>query len=868
MRVARIAAIMLVAILLLVYAPGIADGAKGLTNKGSFTVSFQFPDVETVDNGDGTVSLAMEGYESSGYEGLPCLPGKVFSIALPPGTRAETVTVKNMRWETLPGSFLVQWGQPVVDMDEPPRSVPAGAVYDSELPYPSQAVVLEGNGLMRTCCIARVMITPLRYYPLQGTLERAAEVDIEISYGAGEEGGDPLLSEPLDGLAEEVIYNYEQARGWYAAGGADVSESGEGMAAAAGDEANYLIITADGLVNAVAPLKAFKQSQGMSVKVATVSSIQTSYPGTDLPERIRNYLIANYIDWGTHYVLLVGTHASLPMRQCYANGADDSLTDYYYSDLTGDWDLNNDGVYGYYWGGDRGEGGVDFYPEVHVGRIACDDPTDVNAICEKMVAFQQDAGDWKHKALLLGAALYFPNESGPGSEGIFGSRDTEKVKDETLDPLGYTSTTMYEKEGITLGQDPTPCDMPLTQANVLAKWPGDFGVVYWHAHGSPENVSRKIWTTDDGDEVPEFPSEIVYVDFISSADASGLDNDHPSVVYSTSCLTAKPEEASSLDKALMKDGAVAFIGASRTVSPFTALDTSFWEYFLEDGYRIGQAFKLGAIYADNDPNGWGPAEWDYIFNLNLYGDPSMSMDPEAPTITGVNPDSGRSSQTVSVTVSGTNFLAGAQVRLRRTGEADICATEVNVVSNNQITCVLDLTDAAEGVWDVVVINPDGQCAILTSGFKVILNAWYLAEGCTDGGMETWVLVQNPNDTPVSVDLTFMTSSGPMDGPQDFSLGPNSRTSFNANLFVTDYNVSTRVEAQGGNVICERAMYGPGRAWAHDSIGVTTTADTWYLAEGCTDGGMETWVLVQNPNDTPVSVDLTFMTSSGPMDGPQ
>jgi len=108
----------------------------------------------------------------------------------------------------------------------------------------------------------------------------------------------------------------------------------------------------------------------------------------------------------------------------------------------------------------------------------------------------------------------------------------------------------------------------------------------------------------------------------------------------------------------------------------------------------------------------------------------------------------------------------------------------------------------------------------------------------------------------------------VDGPQDFAIPANSRTSFDAGLFVTGWDVSTKVKATGGKVICERAMYGNGRTWAHDSIGVTAPSDTWYLAEGCTEGGMETWILVQNPGNSEVKVDLTFMTGSGPVDGPQ
>ena len=46
----------------------------------------------------------------------------------------------------------------------------------------------------------------------------------------------------------------------------------------------------------------------------------------------------------------------------------------------------------------------------------------------------------------------------------------------------------------------------------------------------------------------------------------------------------------------------------------------------------------------------------------------------------------------------------------------------------------------------------------------------------------------------------------------------SRVTFKANDYVTNYNVSTKVEATDGNVVCERSMYGNDRTWAHDSIG--------------------------------------------------
>ena len=100
------------------------------------------------------------------------------------------------------------------------------------------------------------------------------------------------------------------------------------------------------------------------------------------------------------------------------------------------------------------------------------------------------------------------------------------------------------------------------------------------------------------------------------------------------------------------------------------------------------------------------------------------------------------------------------------------------------------------------------------------DTWYLAEDCTAGDFETWVLVQNPNPDPVTVDLAFMTSQGKKDGPQGFEIAGNSRTSFNLGTMVVDWDVSTKVVSHGGDVICERAMYGGNKTWAHDSVGYT------------------------------------------------
>jgi Papain family cysteine protease/Family of unknown function (DUF5719)/IPT/TIG domain len=151
-------------------------------------------------------------------------------------------------------------------------------------------------------------------------------------------------------------------------------------------------------------------------------------------------------------------------------------------------------------------------------------------------------------------------------------------------------------------------------------------------------------------------------------------------------------------------------------------------------------------------------------------------------------------------------------------------------------------------------------------FGVVNSIWYLPEGCTGAGFETWVLVQNPNGTPAHVNITYMTPAGAVEGPAAV-VGANSRQTFNvADTVPGEWNVSTRVTSDKP-IIAEHAMYGNGRKWGSESVGVEAPARTWYLAEGSTADGFETWILVQNPNSAPVGVQVNYMTARGKVGGP-
>jgi hypothetical protein len=134
-----------------------------------------------------------------------------------------------------------------------------------------------------------------------------------------------------------------------------------------------------------------------------------------------------------------------------------------------------------------------------------------------------------------------------------------------------------------------------------------------------------------------------------------------------------------------------------------------------------------------------------------------------------------------------------------------------------------------------------------------------------------VLVQNPQDTPTDVTVTYMTPTGALAQPT-FSVPANSRKTIRVNdvspangysLDVSNTDFSTGVHGSQP-IIAERAMYwdsGAGEA-CHDSIGMSAPHTTFYLPDGQVSPDVETWTLVQNPNAAPVQVEVTYLSPDG------
>ncbi|MFY9558131.1 MAG: IPT/TIG domain-containing protein, partial [Blastocatellia bacterium] len=84
--------------------------------------------------------------------------------------------------------------------------------------------------------------------------------------------------------------------------------------------------------------------------------------------------------------------------------------------------------------------------------------------------------------------------------------------------------------------------------------------------------------------------------------------------------------------------------------------------------------------------------------------------PPAPTVIGVSPNSGSTSGGTAVTISGTNFVAGATVTF-----GGAAASNIVVSSSSSISATTP--PHAAGSVSVVVSNPDGQSGTLANGFS-------------------------------------------------------------------------------------------------------------------------------------------------------
>lgn len=179
-----------------------------------------------------------------------------------------------------------------------------------------------------------------------------------------------------------------------------------------------------------------------------------------------------------------------------------------------------------------------------------------------------------------------------------------------------------------------------------------------------------------------------------------IDADPASRTYHTTVATipvsGRPSDFPAI--ALTPDGTRAYVTACHTCN---------------DTHSIGDGF---AYVVDTSP--LSPTYHAVVDTVPLgQGDAGVAITPSTQLL--VSPKTGGDTGSVTVSIRGVGFTTGATVTLQHAGQSPIVSTHVLVAPDGQtLTTTFDLTGRAQGVWDVVVTNPNGISFTLPGGFTI------------------------------------------------------------------------------------------------------------------------------------------------------
>lgn len=217
-------------------------------------------------------------------------------------------------------------------------------------------------------------------------------------------------------------------------------------------------------------------------------------------------------------------------------------------------------------------------------------------------------------------------------------------------------------------------------------------------------------------------------------------------------------------------------------------------------------------------------------------------DPTTPDYQAMVPAGGRSEINVSETVS--NPAIGSAVV---TSDVPVVAVQNTLWSN----------DGGGPQWSA----NDG-------GVRAPALTWYLAEGSTYGGYQTYITVMNPNTEPAQVAINYTVPGWSEAGPR-LMLLPVSQQRVNVADTLTDWSSIGAIVTSDIPVVAQMSVYRNGGNSSTSTMGVNEPSTMWYLAEGNTGewSGFETWITVMNPADTKAEVSVSYIADGQTHNGP-
>ena len=557
------------------------------------------------------VTLARHG--STGEIGKPSLPQASFLVVIPPGARVKRVEIISFESEVISGTYKIMPAQPPKAISSEKSSVILNNIdYHAVTPFPGKLVQHAYTGSRGGYQVAGIFIYPLQYVPSEKSLRFYSSVKFKVIY---QESTRPMTAktpaqiEVFGDMVEEMVINPEDVSGW-----------APPVQSASENNHDYFIITSSEFVDEFQPLADWKNKKGVRTEIATIEDISLSYSGSNLQEKIKNFIIDMESTYGAIYFLLGGDTNVVPYRLLttgYSLDGEPIPSDLYYSDLNGD-----------------------LYSDVFVGRAPAENEDEVITFVSKVLNYEKNPPlvDYPLEALMMAFML----DSTSNAEDI-------KEECETHIPMPpFTVDEFYESQG----------EVGVSQAT--ARINQGFGILN-HA----DHTNYYAWGVGSGS--------------MTRSDIDSLTNgDEQSVMYSIGCYSAAIEYDCCAERFLNNPsgGGVSYIGNSRygwyIQGDATQLGGDLDEEFYISLFSRG-LYNLGKAHADakdqwvDDTGGlfYGPYYKYTILELNLLGDPEMPIWTDSISETNATHLStiplGASEFTVTVTENGGTPIEGALV---------------------------------------------------------------------------------------------------------------------------------------------------------------------------------------------------------------
>ena len=415
-----------------------------------YTYTVDQSQVELVES-NGYIIPTLTGAAYTNDIGAPRLPWLPIHVACPAGMIAAEVEILDYQSIELPGTHVVFPTQ-----ESRPISQPAAfaenfdpAIYEGDGVYPAVPLEARGGGNLAGYGVADLVFCPVIYHPASGRLELITSIDFNIVYDSRTAGirTPTVLTTHAAEIGRErvqsLVINPEEVmvpapvKASTPPGVEPRSTINEPMV---GDTAEWVLITDPSFVTAFEPLVEWKLQKGLTTAVVTTDYIQSTYSGTDMPEKIRNFIIDAFTNWSTVYVVLGGDTAYVRERRAWISfgSYDDNMIpcDLYYSDLDHTWNVDGDNKWGEY----IADQPLDYYGDVYVSRLPVNNTGEVTAVVNKILTYEKSVpADFPTTTIFFAGKL--DNIPTWGGDGL------DYIGDNYLPAELTPFTAYYERDG-------------------------------------------------------------------------------------------------------------------------------------------------------------------------------------------------------------------------------------------------------------------------------------------------------------------------------------------------------------------------------------------------------------------------------------